>query len=56
MIQGTKAQVILLLDNQWYDIKLSKLAIIETPEGTKVEIAGSVKDEEWADYEINNSK
>lgn len=56
MIQGTKAQVILLLDNQWYDIKLSKLAIIETPQGTQVEIAGSVKDDEWIGYEVNNSK
>lgn len=56
MIQGTRAQAILLLDNQWYEIKLSKLAINETPEGTKVEIAGTVKDD-WVGYEqVDNAK
>lgn len=56
MLQSIKAQVIVLIDNQYYEIAPTKFSIVETPQGTQVEIAGSVKDEEWVGYEVNNSK
>lgn len=37
-------QVIVLIDNKWYNLKLNKLNVIETPEGLKFEIEGTEKD------------
>lgn len=56
MLQSIKAQVIVLIDNQYYEITPTKFSIVETPLGTMVEIAGKVKDDEWVGYEVNNTK
>lgn len=44
-------QVIVLIDNKWYNLKLNKLNVIETPEGLKFEIEGTEKDQ-WRDVEF----
>lgn len=41
-------QVMVLIDNKWYYLKLDKLNITSTPEGLKFEIEGTEKDM-WRD-------
>ena len=55
MIQDINAIVIVLVENQYYELKLQRFMVAETPEGTKVEIVGTVKDEDWVGYAVNSS-
>lgn len=47
-MDNLNVQVIVLIDNVWYNLELDKFNITETPEGLKFEVEGKAKDE-WRD-------
>lgn len=49
MIENIEAKIFMYINNQYYELKPSKLTIAETPKGTEVEIIGTVKDD-WVAY------
>ena len=49
-MNNLNVEVIVLIDNVWYRLRLNRFSMVETNEGIKFEIEG-VEAEDWVDSE-----
>lgn len=50
-MNNLNVEVIVLIDNVWYRLKLNRFSMKETPEGLRFDIEG-VEADDWKDVEI----